>query len=253
MKIKVLIVEDEELLRNELILTTPWERFSCEVIGSAKNGMEGEEMIRTLKPDLVVTDIRMPGQDGISMLKNAPVPAALILTGHSDFSYAREAIKLGVKDYIVKPIDDEEFFKALESVSTSFQKKEKSQPLPASPFREYIQPPKMDKQDYYVNSAIDYIKENYSRDISLRDASESIGITESYLSRLFRTKTSYSFLEYLRYHRLKKALEIMNNQGVRINEVARMTGFRDMSYFSGIFRKYIGVSPRQYLNGLTKP
>ncbi|OQY34384.1 MAG: hypothetical protein B6241_05210 [Spirochaetaceae bacterium 4572_59] len=253
MKIKVLIIEDEELLRNELILTTPWERFSCEVIGFAKNGLEGEEMIKALHPDLVITDIRMPGQDGISMLKNAPVTAALILTGHSDFFYAREAIKLGVKDYIVKPIDDEEFFKALKSISDSFQNKEEQQPLPASPFREYIKPPRMDKQDYYVNSAIDYIKENYSRDISLRDASGSIGITESYLSRLFRTKTSYSFLEYLRYHRLKKALEIMNNQSLRINEVARMTGFRDMSYFSGVFRKFIGVSPSQYLNGLPKP
>jgi two-component system response regulator YesN len=208
-------------------------------------------MIRTLTPDLVVTDIRMPGQDGISMLKNAPVPAALILTGHSDFAYAREAIRLGVKDYIVKPVDDEEFFKALKSVSDSLLKEEETHNLPSSPFREYMKPPKMDKQDYYVNSAIEYINENYSRDISLRDASESIGITESYLSRLFRTRTTYSFLEYLRNQRLKKALEMMNNQGVSINEVARMTGFRDMSYFSGVFKKHIGVSPSRYLNGIT--
>jgi len=260
MKLKVLVVEDEELVRNEIVLTTPWERFSCEVIGSADNGLKGEELIRSLHPDIVVTDIRMPGQDGIEMLEKVRPPAALILTGHSDFTYARQAIRLGVKDYIVKPVDDDEFYAALDRISRDLLNRKAEQqsirneatPLPSSPFREYVSPPAGDKQDFYVDSAIEYIKARYSEDISLRDAAEHIGITESYLSRLFRTKTSYSFLEYLRFQRLKRALELMKDQGLRINEIARKSGFRDMSYFSGTFRKYIGVSPSRYLNGLRR-
>jgi two-component system, response regulator YesN len=258
-KLKVLVVEDEELVRNEIVLTTPWERFFCEVIGSADNGLMGEELIRTLKPDIVVTDIRMPGQDGIEMLKKIQPPAALILTGHSDFNYAHQAIRLGVKDYIVKPVDDEDFYAALDRISQELLKtriKSKASDIgstndiPDSQFREYTNPPEGDKQDYYVGKAIKYIRDNYSNDISLRDAVEYIGISESYLSRLFRIKTNYSFLEYLRFHRLKKALDLMKDQGKRINEIARETGFQDMSYFSRTFRKYIGVAPSHYLNGL---
>lgn len=81
--VTVLIVEDEELIRKELEVTTPWERFGCTLIGSASNGIDGARLIEELRPDIVLTDIRMPGQDGLQMLKNAPCTSAIILTGHS--------------------------------------------------------------------------------------------------------------------------------------------------------------------------
>jgi two-component system response regulator YesN len=253
MKLKVLVVEDEDLMRREIVSTTPWEEFSCEMAGEAANGIEGEEMIRKLEPDLVITDIRMPGQDGIAMLRNTAPPAAVILTGFSDFSYAREAIRLGVCDYIVKPVDTEEFHKALKKISETLLEQKKRESLPASPFREYMAPLKTDKQDFYIDCAIHYIRKHYDSDISLRDAAGSIGISESYLSRLFKQKVSLTFLEYLRNYRLKKALELMKDQSLRINEIARRTGFRDMSYFSEVFRKHVGVTPSRYLNGLKEP
>ena len=253
MKLRVLIVEDEDLMRREIVSTTPWEDFSCEVAGEAANGIEGEEMIRNLKPDLVITDIRMPGRDGIAMLQNTRPPAAMILTGFSDFSYAREAIRLGVCDYIVKPVDTAEFHEALGKITEKLLQNRKKEKRIPSPFREYMAPLKTDKQDFYIEGAISYIKENYIRDISLRDAAGSIGITESYLSRLFKQKVSQTFLEYLRNYRLKKALELMKDQSLRINEIARQTGFRDMSYFSEVFRKHIGMTPSRYLNGLKGP
>ncbi len=246
MKLKVLIVEDEELIRNEILLTTPWETYSCEVVGAAENGLIGEELFHQLKPDIVITDIRMPGQDGIEMLGRINPAAALILTGHSDFSYARKAIKLGVHDYILKPVDDDEFYNSLKKISEKLLQMRTE----ISSFREYVQQPEGDKQDFYINKTIEYIHRKFASDISLCDASDHIGITESYLSRLFKSKTGYSYLEYLRQHRIKKALELMRNQGRRINEVARDTGFRDMSYFSSVFKKYVGVSPSQYQNGI---
>ena len=247
MKLNVLIVEDEQLMRQEIVQTTPWEQFSCVVVGQAENGVMGEEMILSLKPDLVITDIRMPGQDGMTMLENTNPPAAIILTGFSDFEFAKKAIRLGVRDYILKPIDTKDFHAALEKICKEIHQKKYAQPLPA--FQEYVVPIHTDKQDFYIECAISYIKKNYHKDISLRDASGCIGITESYLSRLFKQKTGYTFLEYLRNHRLKIALELMKDRTVRINEVARKTGFRDMSYFSEVFRKHVGMSPTRFLNG----
>lgn len=245
MKLKVLIVEDEELIRNEIHLTTPWDLFSCEVVGIAENGFEGETLFRELKPDIVITDIRMPGKDGIEMLQDIRPSAAIILTGHSDFDYARSAIKLGVRDYLLKPVDDEEFYASLKSISDSLIKMKSE----ITQFREYIQQPESGKQDYYINSAVNFINIHYASPISLGDVADHIGISESYLSRLFKSRTGYSYLVYLRNHRLRKALELMKDQGRRINEVARDTGFHDMSYFSSIFKKCVGMSPSQYQNG----
>lgn len=250
MTITVLVVEDEELMRNEIVRTTPWERFSCRLVGEAANGLEGEELIRRLRPDLVITDIRMPGQDGIALLEKTRPPAAMILTGYSDFTYARRALRLGVNDYIVKPLDTEEFHAALEKIAAGLLREKSRELLPDSPFRDLAVPLATNKQDFYIDCAMIYIKENYARDISLGEVARSIGITESYLSRLFKSRTAGTFLECLRNHRVKKALELMQDQSLRINEIARKTGFRDMSYFSEVFRKCVGVTPSRYLNGL---
>ncbi|MBN2658547.1 MAG: helix-turn-helix domain-containing protein [Spirochaetales bacterium] len=245
MKLKVLVVEDEKLIRDEICLTTPWDRFSCEVVGAASNGLEGEDLFHRLQPDIVVTDIRMPGLSGIEMLKNINPPAALILTGHSDFEYARSAIKLGVKDYILKPVDDKEFYDALGRISEKLITSRRD----IQSFREYIGQPEGDKQDYYTRQAVEFIEANYPRQISLVDAADYCGISESYLSRLFKERTGSSFQVYLRHYRLKKALELMQDRNRRINEIARETGFRDMSYFGSEFRKYAGMSPSEYQKG----
>ena len=246
MKLRVLIVEDEELVRNELLLTTPWERFGCEPVGSAENGMQGEELINALKPDIVITDIRMPGQDGITMLENTMPPAALILSGYSDFHYARKAIRLGVMDYILKPVDDEELYGALEKVSKKLRDEAQNQP---AFFTDFSRQPDCDKQDFYIKTAIQYIEERYASDISLGEVAGIIGITESYLSRLFKLKTGDSFLAYIRNYRLTVVLEELKDQTKRINEVARDAGFHDMSYFSSQYKKYVGMTPNQYQNG----
>ena len=243
----VLIVEDEEPMRKELVHTTPWGDFSCRVVGAASNGIEGEEMIRRLSPHIVITDIRMPGQSGLQMLKNAPCSHTVLLTGYSDFDYAREAIKLGVTDYIVKPVDDDELYSVLKGMTDKMKEEGKKSNL--SLFEEYINPPAMDKQEHYVDQAVRYIKSHFQEDISLYELCRTIGITECYMSRLFREKTGYTFLEYLRNHRLTAALELLKDQSLRINEIAQMTGFRDMSYFIAVFRKHIGTTPGRYQNG----
>ena len=108
MAFTVIIVEDEDLIRSEIEQSTPWEKLGLTVVGSASDGLSGTDMIRQLNPDIVITDIRLPGQDGLQMLADCSVDHAIILSGHSDFSYMRSAIKLGVFDYLLKPFDDSE-------------------------------------------------------------------------------------------------------------------------------------------------
>ena len=263
--IKVVLVEDEEYLRKELALTTPWRELGCTLMGEAVNGDEGLELILKIRPELVITDIRMPGTDGLEMLDIADrllsdeKPAAILLTGHSDFEYARKGIKLGVRDYLLKPVDDEEFYSLIKRTAAEIEQKltlEKTSEGLAlyeqsriARFREYGPLNGGDQKDEYVRRAVEYICSNFSRDIAISDAARELGITPAYLSRLFKSRTGYTFLEYLTCYRLRKALKLLRDPSLRINEVAYKTGFRDHGYFSQLFRRYMGVSPGRYRNG----
>ena len=124
---KVLIVDDEPIVREGLEWIIEWEKYNYQVIGTAENGKEGLEKIRSLQPELVVTDIRMPEISGIEMIRQARKEGidceCIILSGYSDFSYAQEAIELGMLSYLLKPIDEDELIRSLEKISYEIKKK----------------------------------------------------------------------------------------------------------------------------------
>ena len=96
--LKVVVIEDEELVRRGIVMAVDWASVDCEVVGEASNGEAGLEEIRRLRPDIVVTDIRMPRMDGLEMLRRLREEgcgvSVILLTAYSDFSYAQAALKL---------------------------------------------------------------------------------------------------------------------------------------------------------------
>lgn len=263
--ITVVLVEDEEYLRREIALTTPWQELGCTLIGEAENGSDGLELIRKIHPQLVITDIRMPGMNGLSMLEELDrisgrnKPSAILLTGHSDFEYARQAMRLGVIDYLLKPIDDDEFHALIRRIASELTTAAEQQQVQYNSslieksrlfqFQEYGPAVAGDSKDEYIRLSVEYIRENFHRDIGLPDVAEKLGITQSYLSRLFKEKTSYTFLEYLTCYRLRKALKLLQERSLKISAIAHQTGFRDHGYFTQLFRRYMGVTPGQFRNG----
>lgn len=114
---RVLLVEDEEIIRKGIRYSVPWEECGCSVVGEAENGAVGEEKIAELQPDIVITDITMPVKNGLEMIADTREKfnyIAIILTGYSEFEYAQQAIRNGVSDYLLKPLDMDEMRTALE-------------------------------------------------------------------------------------------------------------------------------------------
>ena len=107
-----MIIDDESIIRKGLRNAVNWKVFDCEVVGEASDGMEGYKLINQLHPDIIITDIKMPEVDGLTMLREIrdiiPQSKIIILTGYRDFDYAREAIKLGAFDFLLKPTKIEE-------------------------------------------------------------------------------------------------------------------------------------------------
>jgi len=114
---KVLLIDDEPIIRKGLKNTIPWESYGCAVCGEAADGIEGLDRIKELKPEIIITDIRMPGMNGLDMIENIhetlPGSKVIILTGYRDFEYAKKAIQVGAFDFLLKPSDLEAMGKSI--------------------------------------------------------------------------------------------------------------------------------------------
>lgn len=243
---KVLIVEDEIMVRKGIVMTVDWESMDCEVVAEASNGLEGIEAINQYKPDIVITDVQMPKMDGIQMIRsviNSCNARFIILSAYSDFDYARSALRLGVCDYLLKPFRDSEFVAAIEKAKNDFSYEE-STPIEAAFLDKYNL--RINVKNKYVRQAQEYISKHYKEDVTIGEVSEYIGLSEGYLSRLFKKYTDYTFVNYLTYYRMNMAMKLLKNSKWKIYEVAEKVGYIDTTYFSTLFKKLVGISPSEF-------
>lgn len=126
---KVLIVDDEKNIREGLKVIIDWASFNCEVIADVDDGLLGYDAVKALRPDIIISDIKMPNLDGIDMikrLKSENIPGKfIILSGHSEFDYAKSAITLGVKSYLLKPLEEEHLEKCLTHILHELERENK--------------------------------------------------------------------------------------------------------------------------------
>ena len=117
-----MIVEDEELIREGLRKNIEWESLGLEVVGSAENGIEAIQLCKSLKPDILITDIKMPIISGLELIEKVKAEnediVCIIISGYDDFTYAQQAIKYGVNDYFLKPIELEKLTEKLRVLSS---------------------------------------------------------------------------------------------------------------------------------------
>ena len=241
--LKVLIVEDEEMIRKGIVLTVDWAALDCVVVGEAANGVQGLEAARRLEPSLIITDLKMPQMDGIEMLtalrKEGCTAYVIILTAYDNFAYAQAQSALGAVDYLLKPFHDGD----LENAITRLQQRMQSGGEQAAP----IGATRKGDKSKYVLEAMDYISKHYNDpDISVGSVAESLNISEGYLSHTFKKETDYTLLNYITRYRIHKAMELLKDCRVKVYEVAEQVGYREIAYFSATFKKYTGISPSEY-------
>lgn len=243
----VVIVEDEELTRRELEQSTPWERLGLRLAGTAEDGIEGEDLIRKTDPDIVISDIRLPGQDGLTMLRRCATVHAVILSGYSDFTYMRAAIRLGVFDYLLKPVDDGELEASLASLVQKISEEEREMASIGRnrPNDSTIALP-LHVENHMVDAAITIIAHRYAEPIGLQETALELHLSEGHLSRLFKEQTGINFLQYLNAWRVNRAIELLHDPRMNISMVCASCGFPTPGYFTKVFRKFIGMTPSQY-------
>lgn len=255
---KILIVEDEELIRKGLVYMVNWSELGCCICGEASDGEEGLKMIEEHHPDIVICDIRMPVMDGLAMLEHFAGQhtfEAVILSGYSDFDYAKKAIRLGVKDYLTKPVDFDELRLCIRKLTTQRKERKMNEYYVNRARVKLLEDKVLDishieqlaHSDKYTKELLQIISTDYDKKINLYEVSSRMGVSSSWLNGKLKAITGYTFNSYLNRYRIAKAIELLCSGELLIYEVADKTGFYDYKYFIKVFKKYIGCTPAKFV------
>ncbi len=240
---KVILLDDEETIIEGLKTAVPWGRYKCKVVGTATNGRDGLSIIRKHRPDIVFTDIKMPYLNGLEMLRELieeyPQMQIIVLSGYRDFSYAQSAIKLGVLRYLLKPSKMSEIYEALNAAMI------KVSGVPREPDNE-IDVNEDSEGNFLVSRAINYINEHYSEKLTLKQLADYLYISTWHLCRVLKKETNMNFVDILNNIRIEHAKRFLKGTNLKVYEISQKVGYRDIAYFSKVFRSVTGMTPSQY-------
>lgn len=163
--LKTFLVEDEVVVRETIKRMIPWEQYGFELVGEAADGEMALPLILKSRPDLLITDIKMPFMDGLTLSKlvkkELPDLKIVILSGYDDFNYAKQAISIGVDDYLLKPITKNAFIERLQEIHERYEH-EKTQ-------KEYYEKFRLEMQEYEKNASRDFFESLVRADSDLEE------------------------------------------------------------------------------------
>ena len=199
--------------------------------------MEAMNQIDALQPDIVIMDINIPIMNGLKVIQCSrmkhPEIAFVIVSGYDDFSYCREALRLKITDYILKPVNYEEFGACIDNLKIAL-------------FRQQLPQEETQGEERPIMAITRYLQEHLSEDISLSVLAEEFHLSAQYISQLFKSEIGVNFLAYLTNIRMERAKKLLLSTALSIGEISEQLGFGDYRVFTKVFKKSEGVTPSQY-------
>lgn len=245
--LKVMLVDDEQLILDGLERVIPWAKYGCWVVGRALSGEEGIKLARELRPDMLITDICMGEMDGLTMIaalrsELAPLEVT-VLTGHREFEYAQTAIQLGVARLLGKPsrMDD------IEEAVACMVDRLKGTPALSTGVTGF---PQSDGEAscFIVRVALAYIQAHFAQRLTLPEVADKVYVSQWHLSKLLNRHTGQRFADVLNRYRVEEGIRLLSDPSLRIHEISERVGFLDVAHFSKVFKKITGRSPNEYRN-----
>lgn len=238
-KLRVLLVDDEIMIREGFKRLFDWEGHDCEVVGEAADGMEALGQIDMLHPDIVIMDINIPIINGLKVIELSrmkhPDIAFVIVSGYDDFVYCQQALRLQISDYILKPVNYEEFGSCIDNLKISlFEQRVASAEEPK------------EQEERVIMGITRYLQEHLEEELSLSVLAEEFHLNAQYVSQLFKNEIGVGFLAYLTNIRMEKAKKLLFSTSLSVAEIARQTGYKDYRVFTKVFKKAEGITPSQY-------
>lgn len=227
----ILIIEDEERSREALIRKIRQYLGNGIEVDVAGNGLKGVKRAMVLHPDLIFMDVEMPVMDGLeaSVIINRQLSTARIvfLTAYDKFQYVVEAMRSGAKDYLLKPVQENELHRIL-NVYIGKSRDKESRPET-------------------FETALDvWLEHHYAESLNMEVAATAVGMTTPYFSKKVKAVTGVNFSEHLANRRMDRAKEYLRTTELPIAEISAKVGYVDSRHFTKVFKKRIGMTPGSY-------
>lgn len=236
-KLQVVLVDDEIMIREGFKRLFDWAAHDCEVVGEAADGMEALAQIDHLQPDIVIMDINIPIINGLKVIQTSrmryPDMAFIIVSGYDDFSYCREALRMRITDYILKPVNYEEFGSCIDRLKIALYENRKTEEQDA-------------QEERTITGIIRYLQEHLDKEIRLNILANEFHLSSQYISQLFKSEIGVNFLAYLTSIRMEKAKKLLLATSLSIGEISEKCGYADYRVFTKAFKKEEGSTPSQY-------
>lgn len=235
--IRVLLVEDEPVIRAGLrAMLDSLGRYR--VVGEAADGAEALDLAMKLVPEVIVTDIRMPGTGGLEFIEQLdavrPRPQIIVVSGYGDFVYAQAALRLGVADYLLKPVARTDLARALASA------------VPG----EGPEPRRSDDQSPSGHEAVrrveEYVVDHLDGDLSLGAVARQVHLNPQYLSALFKRETGRNYVDHVTSTRVARACQLLADTDLHVYEIARLVGYQSPQHFMGVFKAVAGATANEW-------
>lgn len=276
-----MIVDDEPLTREYMKINVPLIDNRWRVTAEAMEGCEALDILQKQQFDLIITDIKMPVMDGLELCslisKRCPGQKVIIISGYDEFAFAKEAIRYGVHEYLLKPIVKEELQAALNKIAIQIERKKNEQLIYKTMVTLLAEDPKKQvvenllktvvpvsdivqlfesnnsqlnctaNEHDIVKKTIEYIYEHYSEPISLALIADKIGVSPCYLSNLFHKNVGESYIKFLTKVRMEQAAKLLKLKPLaKICDIAEKVGYTSVKHFSYVFKQYFNTTPGEY-------
>lgn len=238
----IIVVEDEKLIAKNIVRNIERASDVFNVVATAYDGETALELFETYLPDVIFTDIKMPVMDGLELIKKInkryPQVKIVVLSGYSEFEYAKTAMSYNVKHYLLKPINIDELRKTLADLHQ----------LLLAERGELVgfQDISSKSTEEIVNCVKEFIDSNYSKTIHFSAIARNVGFSQSYLSKAFTNYFGEPPSRYLTNLRMRKAKQLLKTTHLSVKQISDSLGYVDQCYFSKVFKNKVGISPVQY-------
>lgn len=253
----LLIIDDEIEIINGIIAGVRWENLCFRNVYKATSIEESKRLFGQDSIDIVLCDIEMPDGSGLDLLDwirvQYPKTVRIIMTCHEEFDYARRAIALDCKDYMVKPIVYEELEDKLLNMAKEINRNEENDKYQAFG-REWmkqivregeVQEGRASKEEI-IEQVKSYITANLQEELKIESLAKKFYLSADYLSRLFKKEEGIGIGDFILEERMFLARELLKEGRLSIARVAYECGYDNYSYFTKIFKKRYGLTPREY-------
>lgn len=245
----ILLAEDEVKIREGLKTILEDIIGGFQVVGEAANGKEAQRFLETQVPDVLITDIRMPEMQGLDLIHRIrevyPEIFIIIISGYSDFTYARSAIKYGVSDYLLKPVDRVELTLAMEKIKRELDLRKHQIKHGMTVNKETDN---KETEKFIIRKVKEIVIRRLEQDISLQYVAEQVHMNHRYLSVLFKSETGQNFSDYVTELRIEKAKVLLKDTHLNIENVAECCGYLNAKYFMSVFKQSTGKTPTSFRN-----